>query len=57
MQVAVPPGEAALREMLTRDESEGHCFGFAASLVHREDALPAPKSMESCIKFSWNVTD
>jgi len=28
MQVAVPPGEAALREMLTRDESEGHCLGL-----------------------------
>ena len=30
MQVTVPHGEAALREMVTR-ESEGHCFGFAAS--------------------------
>ena len=30
MEVTAPPGGAALREMLTR-ESEGHCFGFAAS--------------------------
>jgi hypothetical protein len=30
MQVTVPHGEAALREMLT-GKDEGHCFGFAAS--------------------------
>ena len=28
MQVAVSPGEAALREMVTRESSEGHCFGL-----------------------------
>jgi hypothetical protein len=44
MQVAVPPGEAALREMVTREESEGHFFGFAASLVQREGALAEPKA-------------
>ncbi len=47
MQVTVPPGEMALREMLMRFESEGHCFGFAASLVHIKVALAAPKN-EAC---------
>jgi Fe-S oxidoreductase len=32
MQVTIPPG-TALREMVRRKESEGHCCGFAASFV------------------------
>src|SRR5271165_636436 len=28
MQVAVPPAGTVLREMLTRESSEGHCFGL-----------------------------
>jgi len=43
MEVFIPPGGTALREMLTRDESEGHCFWFAASFVPQEEALPEPK--------------
>jgi hypothetical protein len=34
MQVAAPRTGTVLREMLTGKESEGHCFGFAASLLH-----------------------
>jgi hypothetical protein len=44
MEVAVSPGEAALREMVTGKESEGHFFGFAASLVPLERALAEPKA-------------
>ena len=33
MQVIVPPGGTELREMLNRELSEGHCCGFAASLL------------------------
>ena len=43
MEVTVSPGEAALRELVTGNESEGHFFGFAASLVHTEEALAEPK--------------
>jgi hypothetical protein len=44
IEVAVSPGEAALREMVTGKDSEGHFFGFAASLVHRKKALAEPKT-------------
>jgi hypothetical protein len=47
MEVAVSQGEAALREMVTGNESEGHFFGFAASLVHREGAFAEPKMENS----------
>jgi len=43
MQVTVPPVGTALREMLNRELSEGHCCGFAASLVPVEGALAEPK--------------
>ena len=42
MQDTVSPGEAALREILN-GESEGHCYGFAASLVLRVEAFGEPK--------------
>jgi hypothetical protein len=43
MQVFVSPGETALREMVTREESEGHYFWVAASLLHQEGAFAEPK--------------
>jgi hypothetical protein len=48
---AVPPDGAAPREMVTGKKSEGHCFGFAASLVPSEEALAKPKNearQENC---------
>lgn len=42
MQVSVSPGEAALREMVTRVESEGHCYWFAASLLQKKKAFAEP---------------
>jgi hypothetical protein len=33
MEVTVSPGGTALREMVTGKGSEGHFFGFAASLI------------------------
>jgi hypothetical protein len=35
MEVTVSLGGTALRELVTGKGSEGHFFGFAASLVHR----------------------
>jgi hypothetical protein len=46
MQVTVPPVGTALREMLNRELSEGHCCGFAASLVPVEGAFAEPKAGE-----------
>jgi hypothetical protein len=43
LQVFVPQGETALREILMRYESEGHNVGFAASLIDGKPALAAPK--------------
>jgi hypothetical protein len=34
MEVTVSRGGTALRELVTGKESEGHFFGFAASLMH-----------------------
>jgi hypothetical protein len=56
MQVFVPRGETALREIVMRFESEGHNVGFAASFVHREGALAEPKrvSLETSVSESVN---
>jgi hypothetical protein len=43
-EVAVSPGGTALREVVTGKYSEGHFFGFAASLVLGEEALAEPKN-------------
>ena len=43
MEVAVSPGEAALREMVTGNEIEGHFLTVAASLVQGKAALAEPK--------------
>jgi hypothetical protein len=43
MEAADPQGGTVLREMLNRESSEGHCFGFAASLLPSEEAFPEPK--------------
>jgi hypothetical protein len=42
MEAAIPQGGTVLREMLNRESSEGHCYGFAASLLHLEEAFAAP---------------
>jgi hypothetical protein len=52
MQVSVSPGEAALREMVTRDESEGHCFRFAASLLHKKKAFAKPNEHALVMRVS-----
>jgi hypothetical protein len=41
MEVSAPPAGAGLREMVTGENSEGHCFGFAASLVPKKEHLPS----------------
>ena len=46
IEVTLSPGELALREWVTGNESEGHFFGFAASFVHPEEALAEPKGVE-----------
>lgn len=43
MEVFVPRGETALREFVKRVESEGHCYGFAASLLLEDEAFAKPK--------------
>ena len=57
MEVAVSPGEAALREMVTGKESEGHFFGFAASLIHQEEALAEPKAAEDGLESCESIND
>jgi hypothetical protein len=42
MEVTISPGEVALRELVTGNESEGHFFGFAASFVHPNKAFAEP---------------
>ncbi len=43
MQVTVPPGETALREMFRREESEGHCW-LRPLLLSTNEALAEPKA-------------
>ena len=44
MQDAIPPAGTAFRELSSKDEeSEGHCFEFAASLLPWNKALAKPK--------------
>jgi hypothetical protein len=43
MQISVPNPGTVFREMVTRVESEGHFFWFAASLVQMKRALAEPK--------------
>lgn len=57
MEVAVSPGEAALREMVTGKASEGHFFGFAASLVPSEEALAEPKAGEAKLESCASIND
>jgi hypothetical protein len=57
MEVAVSPGGTALRELLTGKESEGHFFGFAASLIHQEEALAEPKAAEDGLESCESIND
>jgi hypothetical protein len=43
MEVAGPGCGSVLREVVTREFCEGHCFGFAASLLPWKEALAKPK--------------
>jgi len=57
MEVTVSPGGTALRELLTGKESEGHFFGFAASLIHQEEALAEPKAAEAGSESCESIND
>jgi len=50
MEYAVPPG-TAIREVLRRIEESGHA-SFAASLLHTNQAFPAPKPANSVIAIT-----
>jgi hypothetical protein len=43
MEAAIPQG-MALREMLRRNESEGHSYRLRPLLLPQEEALPEPKN-------------
>jgi hypothetical protein len=51
MQVAVPPGGSALREMTRSEKSEGHGAGVCGLFVDSNEALPEPKRRSGVAKL------
>ena len=57
MEVTVSQGGTALREFVTGKESEGHFFGFAASLILPQEAFAEPKVEKSAAKPQESIND
>jgi hypothetical protein len=57
MQVTAPAVGTKLRDMLTRESSEGHCCRFEASLLPEEEAFAEPKAGGAAVLIIKPISD